>query len=118
MITDRIPDNAPKKKLRPRNVFDVAKPASCLSDIEMAVFSVNSRVSWNDANNKHVKENRNRNTHKIMLRRGLTKFTARNLLFAWGCLRVPLKGSEGGRKGVELIVSLLQDSFFKASTIS
>jgi hypothetical protein len=55
-------------------VFDVAKPAPCLSDIEMAVFSVNSRVSWNDANNKHVKENRNRNTHKIMLRRGTRKF--------------------------------------------
>ena len=74
MITDRIPDTAPKHKLRPRNVFDVAKPAPCLSDIEMAVFSVNSRVSWNDANNKHVKENRNRNTHKSMLRCGLRKF--------------------------------------------
>lgn len=74
MITDRIPDTAPKKKLRPRNDFDVENPAACLSDIEMAVFSINSRVIWNEANNKHVKENRNRNTHKIMLRRGLRKF--------------------------------------------
>ena len=74
MITDRIPDTAPKKKLIPRNDFDVANPAACLSDIEMAVFSINSRVIWNEANNKHVKENRNRNTHKIMLRRGLRKF--------------------------------------------
>ena len=74
MITDRIPDTAPKKKLRPRNDFDVANPAACLSDIEMAVFSINSRVIWNEANNRHVNENRNRNTHKKMLRRGLRKF--------------------------------------------
>ena len=74
MITDRIPDTAPKKKLRPRNDFDVANPAACLSDIEMAVFSINSRVIWNEANNRHVNENRNRNTHKNMLRRGLRKF--------------------------------------------
>ena len=74
MITDRIPDTAPKKKLRPRNAFDVENPAACLSDIEMAVFSINSRVSWADANDRHVKENRNRNTHKSMLRRGLRKF--------------------------------------------
>jgi nicotinamide riboside kinase len=40
----------------------------------MAVFSINSRVVWNEANNRHVNENRNRNTHKNMLRRGLRKF--------------------------------------------
>jgi len=74
MITKRIPDNAPQKQLRPRNVIDVAKLAPCPSDIEMAVFSVNSRVSWDDANNRHVKENRNRDTHKIMLRCGVGKF--------------------------------------------
>lgn len=55
-------------------MFDVAKLAPCLSDIEMAVFFVNNRVSWDDANNRHVKENRNRNTHKSMLRCGLGKF--------------------------------------------
>ncbi|MDB4445844.1 hypothetical protein N9181_01030 [bacterium] len=74
MIKNRIPDNAPQKQLRPRNVFEVANVASCLAEIEMAVVFVNVRVSWNDTNNKHVKENRNRNTPKSMLRCGLGKF--------------------------------------------
>ena len=70
----RVPDNAPQKQLRPRNVFDVANVASCLSEIEMAVVFVNVRLNWNKANNKHVKENRNRNTPKSMLRCGLGNF--------------------------------------------
>lgn len=73
-MKNRIPDKTPQNPLRPRNVFDVANVASCLSEIEMAVVFVNVCVNWNEANNKHVKENRNRNTPKSMLRCGLGKF--------------------------------------------
>ena len=54
-------------------MFDVAKPAPGPSDIEVAVFLVKIGVIWDDANNRHVKENRNRNTHKIKFRCGLGK---------------------------------------------